>query len=368
MTTELAAEPSARLDAAAVLNGLLAPVLVLDEATRFVYANPAAEQFFGVGAPYLAGRPLSALVAFDSPLFALIAQARQHGSDVLEHGVEIGGRRLGERLVNVQVAPFAETRGWVVVSLDDLTLVTRIDRQLSHRGAARSVTGMAAVLAHEVKNPLAGIRGAAQLLEQNASGDDRELARLIRDESDRVCRLLEQIDMFGDRPTVRGPVNIHEVLARTRRLAQTSFASRVRFHESYDPSLPPALANGDELIQVFLNLIKNAAEAVPHDDGEIELSTAFRPGVRLETQSHAGRVSLPLEVGVRDNGSGIPDDIAAHLFDPFVTNKVGGTGLGLAMVAKIVDDHGGVIEFDSTPEGCEFRVRLPVCDPAPAKA
>ena len=298
-------------------------------------------------------------MAFDSPLFALIAQARQHGSDVLEHGVEIGGRRLGERLVNVQVAPLAETRGWVVVSLDDLTLVTRIDRQLSHRGAARSVTGMAAVLAHEVKNPLAGIRGAAQLLEQTPA---------VMIASSRAS--------FVTSPTVcAGSSNRSTCLATGRRYAAPSTftrSSRARagsrkraspaayaFTRVTIPSLPPALANGDELIQVFLNLIKNAAEAVPHDDGEIELSTAFRPGVRLETQSHAGRVSLPLEVGVRDNGSGIPDDIAAHLFDPFVTNKVGGTGLGLAMVAKIVDDHGGVIEFDSTPEGCEFASACP---------
>jgi two-component system nitrogen regulation sensor histidine kinase GlnL len=219
---------------------------------------------------------------------------------------------------------------------------------------------MAAMLAHEVKNPLSGIRGAAQLIEENASPADRELTRLICDETDRICALVDRMDVFSDRrPIERDPVNIHEVLERVRKVASSGFARHVRFVEVYDPSLPPVDGNRDLLIQTFLNLVKNAAEAVPEQGGEIELSTAYRHGVRLAMAGSEHRVHLPLLVSVTDNGEGIPDDLQPHLFDPFVTTKRNGSGLGLALVAKVIGDHGGVIEFESQPRRTAFRVFLP---------
>jgi two-component system nitrogen regulation sensor histidine kinase GlnL len=212
-----------------------------------------------------------------------------------------------------------------------------------------------------VKNPLSGIRGAAQLLEQNASPADRELTRLICDEADRICALVDRMDVFSDqRPLERSALNIHEVMERVRRAAGSGFARHVRFIEDYDPSLPPVHGNRDLLIQVFLNLVKNAAEAVPEKGGEIELSTSYQHGVRLAVAGSESRVHLPLVVSVVDNGEGIPEDIRAHLFDPFVSTKHNGKGLGLALVAKVVGDHGGVIEFDSQPRRTTFRVYLPV--------
>src|ERR1700740_3344264 len=236
-----------------------------------------------------------------------------------------------------------------------------MDRQLNHRSAARSITGMAAMLAHEVKNPLSGIRGAAQLLEEDSDPAGRELTQLICDETDRIVALVDRMEAFSEyAPISRAEVNIHEVLDRVRKIAQSGFARHLRITEEYDPSLPPVHGDRDLLLQVFLNLIKNAAEAAPEVAGEIVLTSAYRHGLRLAAPGGGDRRHLPLMVSVADNGGGIPDDLKPHLFDPFVTTKRNGTGLGLALVAKVIGDHGGVIEFDSQPGRTVCRGFLPL--------
>ncbi len=351
---------SARIDAASVLAALPDPVLVVDAAGALIFANAAAEQFFDASAATLLGAPLSEMLPADSPVFALIDSVRANGHSVSEYGVNLETPRLGVHVVTVQAAPVAENRAEVVVTLQERSIAHKIDRQLTHRNAARSVTAMAAMLAHEVKNPLSGIRGAAQLLEENLGAGDRELTRLICDESDRICALVDRMEVFSDqRPIERGPVNIHEVLERVRLVAQTGFARHVRFVEDYDPSLPPVHGNRDLLIQVFLNLVKNAAEAVPSQGGEIQIASAYQHGVRLAVAGSDARVHLPLVISVIDNGEGIPEELGQHLFDPFVTTKHNGSGLGLALVAKVIGDHGGIIEFDSQPRRTVFRVCLP---------
>jgi two-component system nitrogen regulation sensor histidine kinase GlnL len=351
------------LDAeASILNALPHPVILVGADGHVRGANDAAQLFFQASATVMARHPLSHFVPFGSPLVALVEQVRDSGASVNEYRVDIGTPRIGgERIVDIYATPATEGAGDVVVMLQERTMADKMDRQLTHRGAARSVTGLAAMLAHEIKNPLSGIRGAAQLLEQSVDDDDRALTRLITDEADRIVKLVDRMEVFSDeRPIEREPVNIHVVLEHVRRLAQSGFARDIRVLEEYDPSLPPVFANRDQLVQVFLNLVKNAAEALGDTaDGEIVLSTAFRPGVRLSVPGSSRRMSLPLEFCVRDNGPGVPSEIQAHMFDPFVTTKPNGTGLGLALVAKIIGDHGGVIECDSQPRRTVFRVLLP---------
>lgn len=356
--------PADTSPAEAVLNALPLAVMVIAPDGRIKDANVAAEDFFDMSVALLRRHTLRDLAPFGSPLLALIEQVRQRGGAVNEYKVDLGTPRTpSERLVDLHVAPVPERPGEVVVMLQQRTMADKMNRQLTHRGAARSVTALAAMLAHEIKNPLSGIRGAAQLLEQQASDDDRLLTRLICEEADRIVKLVARMEVFGDqRPVEREKVNIHMVLDHVKRLAQSGFARHVRFVEEYDPSLPPVFANRDQLIQVFLNLVKNAAEAIGETaDGEIHLCTAFRPGVRLSLPgSSRSKVALPLEFCVRDNGPGVPDDLMPNLFDPFVTTKPSGTGLGLALAAKIVGDHGGIIECESQPRRTIFRVLMPM--------
>ncbi len=336
------------------------PVLVLDESDAIRYANPSAEQFFESGAAQLCRDRLSALLPFGSPVQALVNEARQKSAVISEYGLDLATPRLGPRLVDITAAPMAEAPDCIVLTLRENSIASKMDRQLTHRGAARSVTGMAAMLAHEVKNPLSGIRGAAQLLEQDANPDDRVLTRLICDETDRIVDIVERMEMFSDKPIERQPVNIHRVLERVRQVAQSGFAKHIRFQENYDPSIPPVSGNFDQLVQVFLNLIKNAAEAAPANGGEITLSTAYRHGLRLSVQGSQSRMKLPIEIAVHDNGAGVAEDIMPYLFDAFVTNKSQGSGLGLALVAKVVGDHGGVVECADVAKGAQFRVMLPM--------
>ena len=347
-----------------LLAALPHPILVLGPDNRVVYANAAAEGFLSTSAAMLKRMTLEEVVAFGCPLSALVEQVRATMQTVNEYGIEMVTPRLpAPKLVDVYSGPLPDQPQHVLVMLQQRTMAQMIERQLTHRAAARSVSGMAAVLAHEIKNPLSGIRGAAQLLEPGLSDDDRALAQLICAETDRIKGLVDRMEVFGDeRPLAREPINIHDVLDHVRRLSESGFARGIRFAEDYDPSLPPVPGNRDKLVQAFLNLVKNAAEAIGEgaEQGRIVLQTAFRPGVRLTVPGTDMRVSLPLMIQVEDNGPGVPDHLKPHMFDPFVTTKRTGTGLGLALVAKIIGDHGGIIECDSEPKRTVFRVLLPL--------
>ncbi len=347
-----------------ILNALPHPVLTVREDGRIAYANVAAEVFFRAGLPVLKRHTLQELVPFGSPVVHLVNQARERGASVNEYKVDLGTPRTGtDRMVDLFVTQVPDKPDEVVIMLQERSIADKMDRQLTHRGAARSVTALAAMLAHEIKNPLSGIRGAAQLLETVVPDGDRPLTTLICDEADRIVKLVDRMEAFSDeRPIERESVNIHAVLDHVKRLAESGFARHIRITEEYDPSLPAVHANRDQLIQVFLNLVKNAAEAIGQHrtDGEIMLTTSFRPGVRLTLPGTTARVGLPLEFCVRDNGPGVPDDLAQHLFDPFVTTKPTGSGLGLALVAKIIGNHGGIVECESVTGKTVFRVLMPI--------
>jgi len=351
------------IEATAILNSLPDPVLVVDENDNIVFLNGAGEQFLQGSLAALSGTNLQDLIPHDSPLLSLVGKVRKSASSMTEYGIQLSTPRLGKHILSADAAPLVERPAHVVMVLQEQTIAGKIDQSFTHRGAARSVTALAAMLAHEVKNPLSGIRGAAQLLDGLVAPEDRELTRLIVEEADRIVALLGRMDVFSERPRLeRQPVNIHEVLDHVILLARSGVARDVQIQQRYDPSLPPVFGDRDQLVQVFLNLIKNAAEAVAPHDGELVVSTAFKHGVRLAVSGTQSRTHLPLVVSVQDNGPGIPDELRRHMFDPFISTKPGGKGLGLALVAKLVDDHGGVIDIESRPRRTVVSVLLPMID------
>jgi two-component system nitrogen regulation sensor histidine kinase GlnL len=351
------ADPGTGVDPAHLLQSLAMPVLAVDHGNRIRYANAAAAHFLGAES---LDRPLGDFMPLDSPLLSLVDQARAEAASVADREMTIEGSAIRRRLVAVDVAPLAERPGWVTIALQERSIAGRLDEALNRRGAARTMGTLAAILAHEVKNPLSGVRGAAQLLESNLDEPGRDLTRLICEEVDRIVALVDRMEMFADERSLdRAPVNIHRVLDHVRQIAETGFGRGRRFICDYDPSLPAVLGNRDLLIQLFLNLVKNAAEAAPEEGGIITLTTRYQHGLRL-AEPDGGRRHLPLMIAVQDNGQGIDEALRPRLFDPFASGKPGGKGLGLALVAKIVADHGGLIEVVSEPRRTQFRVLLPM--------
>jgi two-component system, NtrC family, nitrogen regulation sensor histidine kinase GlnL len=347
---------------AGLLDLLPQPLIIVGRDDRIVASSSEAEVFFGHSAATLSRMSLADLLSSQHPIVGLIDKVRRNGASINEYGLDFSSPRTG---VHPQVDVFAKatTDGDVVLLLVERTMAHMIERQLSHRTSARAVTGLAAMLAHEIKNPLSGIRGAAQLLAADVDEDGRQLTTMICVETDRIVALVNRMAAIGDSgPAATEPVNIHSVLDHVKRLAVTGFAGELTLIEDYDPSLPSLNGHQDRLIQAILNLVKNAAEAIGNEgrgDGRITLRTAFRPAMRL-ARPGGGGTSLPLMVAVEDNGPGIPESVRPALFEPFVTSKPSGSGLGLALVASVVAEHGGVIRVERERGHTIFRMFFPV--------
>ena len=344
--------------ASQILASLPNPVFILDAENQFQFLNHAAEMFFQSSQSIVFAQELQSFIAPDSPLFSMLSRARNQNRSVADQGLELAGPKVGYKLVNVQITPF-EGKGRLLITMQERALAERLRGQSLFRGAARSVTSMAAMLAHEVKNPLAGIKGAAQLLEADLEPNETSLTRMIVEETDRVTALLDRMEGFaGGASVVMTTVNIHEVLDHCLELAAASYGAHLAIKRAYDPSLPFVEGHRDLLIQAFINIIKNASEATDKN-GELIIRTSYSPARRLSTTSISGQLHVPIQVEVIDNGRGIPEDIRDHLFDPFVSGRVGGSGLGLAMVASVIADHGGLMEVETVPGETVFRLNFP---------
>ncbi|MCC6000703.1 MAG: PAS domain-containing sensor histidine kinase [Pararhodobacter sp.] len=326
--------------------------------------NPAAELFMSVSRSALIAEPVFDRLSIDAPMEEAVTRARHNRAPIFINDAEVCTGERAPVLCNLQLAPVEEAGETLLLLVAPREVAGRLGRAQAIKAAAKSATGMAAMLAHEIKNPLAGIAGAAQLLSMGLKPADRELTDLIVAETRRIVALLDQVEQFGDqRPPRRQAVNIHDVLERARRSAVVGFAAHMSLRDEYDPSLPTVWGDADQLLQVFLNLLKNAAQAQP-DGGEIRIRTRFERGLRL--RDDRGRdVSLPLHVDIIDDGPGLPPAIADSVFEPFVSGRENGTGLGLALVSKIISAHDGWIECDSVPGHTVFSVSLPMAPSAP---
>ena len=336
------------------------PVFVLDRENRFIYLNQAAEIFFQSSRMMLLGTPLTSIMPADSNFLSMVSRARAQSISVGDQGVELAGPKIGLKLINVQITPFGDREPRLLITIQERALAERLRGQSLFRGAARSIAAMAALLAHEVKNPLAGIKGAAQLLEADLDADGQSLTRMIVEESDRVAALLDRMEGFaGGANLVLAPVNIHEILDHCLNVAQASYGAHMKIKRFYDPSLPLVNGHRDLLIQAFINIIKNASEAAELNS-EIMIKTSYSQGRRLTFAAVNGGSYAPVQVEIIDNGRGISEELRDHIFDPFVSGRSGGSGLGLTMVASVIADHGAMIDVESVPGQTVFRMNFPV--------
>ena len=353
------------------------PAIILDAEGRIAAMNDLAESFLNISCRSSLGQaiegPEMAKRLRVVPSIGTILERVREGHEALNRaGVrfEIGDRSGGhsDRFATLHAGPAPSPAGGTAILIAPQEGGGRLGQGQAARSAARSAIGMAEMLAHEIKNPLAGIRGAAQLIGMNLSPEDQDLAELIVAESRRIVELLDQVERFGDTSSPKlAAVNVHDVLERVRRSAAVGFGKGLKILPDYDPSLPPALIDADQMVQVCLNLVKNAAEAIHRagretgrETGTIRIHSFYDGALRLaptEAEPH-GR-SLPLQIEIEDDGPGIPDSIVGEVFEPFVSGRENGTGLGLALVSKIIADHGAWIALESRPGRTVFRLSLP---------
>lgn len=339
------------------------PAFRIDAEDRIRDVNSAGEGFLNASLKSVAGTPVWDQIAIDAPIEDAFARARANGTPLFVNDIDVGTGSRAPLQCGLQIAPLLGHPGEMIMLISPRELAGRMTQNRSVKSAAQSAIGMAEMLAHEIKNPLAGITGAAQLLGMSLGPQDFELTDLIVEESRRIVNLLEQVEQFGNlsTPDFRA-VNVHDVLDRARRSALLGFGAHMTILEDYDPSLPLAWGDSDQLLQVLLNLLKNASQAADAKGGTIRLHTYFEHSFRLRRSDGTGK-SLPLQVEVIDDGPGLPENIRADVFDPFVSGRDNGTGLGLALVSKIVSDHDGWISVTSVPGRTVFRLSLPRVPP-----
>jgi len=363
ITSHIKSEQESAFPLAEVMDVLPFPIVLLDHDDSFIWLNHAGEQFFKSSLSILSGTRLDRLIPKDSQIFSLIRRARQSGTSVEDKAITFVGPRIGLRGASIQLVPFPLSnfdQPVMLMTLQERAGAEQLATQQNFKGAALSMSRMSALLAHEIKNPLAGIKGAAQLLEMELPEAHHELSHMIVSETDRITSLLQRIEnLSSDAPVRFETVNIHEVLDHCLKITSASFGRHLEIKRSYDPSLPDIQADREMLVQCFINLFKNASEATEAGDS-LSLQTSYSLTRYVTTETSRKLIHLPLQIAIKDSGKGVSDDLQAHIFEPFVSNKSGGSGLGLAMVASVIADHGGAIAMHSSPQGSCFTLNLPI--------
>ncbi len=340
-----------------ILNGLSQAVFVVGADNLIVQVFAQAEAIFERSRESLIGSPISQLRGIGGVADALVTRARYEQTSLNSYDVSVMPSIGDIELMDLHAHALRDN-DTVLLTAQPRRITAFLEKRDEMEAAARSVRGLAAMLGHEIKNPLSGIRGAAQLMGRALDDKSSKLPELICKEVDRIKNLVNDLETFGG-PTQDplGPVNIHEVLDHVLNVAVAGFGAKCTIRPRFDPSLPPVYGHYDRLVQTFLNLIKNAVEAAG-PQADVTVTTAYRHGIWL-MGSQGKRVRLPIEVTIRDNGPGIPEQIKGHLFDPFVTGKEGGSGLGLALVARFISEMGGTVTCDNHPKGGAIvRVQL----------
>ncbi|MFP6778853.1 MAG: ATP-binding protein [Alphaproteobacteria bacterium] len=345
---------SNKLNFEQVLNNLPTAIIVINEDDDIVFLNYASEILFGESKKTLLNYNLKKILPIDNQIFSLIEQVKKQKYNAIQYDISINDFNKKNLLVDIEAG--INNINEIILSFHKRSIAEQIDRNVVQKNM-HSVTGLSALMAHEIKNPLSGIKGAAQLLNDVVDSSDKDLTIMIVEEVDRIGELVGRVSSISDNNIIKKiPLNIHDVIQRVINIAKTSFAKNCEIKEIFDPSLPEIYGDMNSLIQVFLNLVKNAAES--DKDGNIIIKTGYRHGFNIKVSGSNNKLKLPIYINVIDNGPGIPDSIKNHLFEPFVSSKYGGSGLGLSIVSSIIEEHGGIIEVNSLDQTI-FTVLLP---------
>ena len=346
-----------------ILYELRTPVVLLNGNNIIVYINATGEEFFGLSSNLLIGKSIDSIIQKNSPLLILLARVRKNKSGLTEERLDISNVSIQNRKVRVHLVPLPEDTNKIIIQINPFSVSETFQSQRVNSKISKSFSSMVDMLMHELKNPLAGIKGASQLLESDLIGNKGliELTQLIQIETDRITSLLNRMEhITNDKLKLNCQyLNIHKVLNHCKRVAKNSFGVNIKFVDFYDPSLPEIFANRDLLIQIFLNIIKNSCEA-SNKSGVIKIKTSFNSNKKIVIDKDEIPISLPLQIEVIDNGSGISNELLPNIFDPFVSSKIYGKGLGLSIVASGLNEIGAIIDVNSTPGHTNICMNFPL--------
>ena len=346
-----------------ILKELRTPVFLINNSNKIIYLNEIAEEFFGVSSNIIVGKKIDLFVQSDSPILNLINRVRKNKVGLTEESLDLSNVNFPNRKVRVHLVPLSFDNNQIIIQISQLALSEMFQSQRINSKISKSFSSMIDMLMHELKNPLAGIKGASQLIESDLedNSDSFELTKLISIECDRIESLLDRMEQISNNSVKLDyeNLNIHEILNHCIRVAENSFGEEINFINEFDPSLPRLFANKSLLIQIIINLLKNASEA-SKKKGNIKIKTSFNSNKITSFGKENIPTPLPLQIEIIDFGIGISSNLISSIFDPFVSSKKEGKGLGLSIVASGLEEMGAVIDVTSNPGFTNFCINFPL--------